>query len=143
MSASTSPSSTSRPRIVIAASEHPRLQSLAERALERSAPMGEYLAEELSRAQILPDEQFSPHVVRMGSAVKYRDDAAQRTREVQLVYPHEADIERQRVSVLTPIGAALIGLSPGQSIDWPTPDGRTATLTVLEVRNGDEVNRDS
>jgi regulator of nucleoside diphosphate kinase len=126
---------TTRPRIVIAASEHARLVTLAERAADRDSPVGDYLVEELSRAQIVPDEACAPDVVRIGSSVTYRDDATQRVRTVSLVYPHDADIALNRVSVLTPIGAALIGLSPGQSIEWPTPDGSMGSITVLEVRN--------
>jgi regulator of nucleoside diphosphate kinase len=49
------------------------------------------------------------------------------------VLPPEADISAGRISVLTPIGAALIGLSPGQSIDWETRDGRVGRLTVESV----------
>jgi regulator of nucleoside diphosphate kinase len=124
-----------RPRIVIPESEHTRLTNLAEKAMERDSPVGEYLADELSRAQIVPDENCAPHLVRMGSLVTYSDDASGRTRTVTIVYPKDANIDENRISVLTPIGAALIGMSPGQSIQWPTPDGGTASLTVLDVNN--------
>lgn len=126
-----------RPRIVIAAGEYPRLMDLAERAIEQDSPVGEYLAEELSRAHIVPDEQCSPYVVRIGSRVTYTDDATSRLRKVTLVYPHDADIESNRISVLTPIGAALIGMSPAQSIQWLSPDGSTGSLTVLDVETPD------
>lgn len=124
-----------RPRIVVTAGEHASLTGLAERAMERDSPVGEYLAEELSRAYIVPDEACSQNVVRMGSTVTYREDASGRTRTVTLVYPKDANIDRQRISILTPIGAALIGLSPAQTIDWPSPSGSTETLTVLNVEN--------
>jgi regulator of nucleoside diphosphate kinase len=52
-----------------------------------------------------------------------------------VVYPNDADIEAQRISVLTPIGAALIGLRPGQSIQWLMPGGGESSLTVLAVEN--------
>jgi regulator of nucleoside diphosphate kinase len=128
-----------RPRIVVTASEHAHLSSMAERAAERDLPVGEYLVEELSRAQIVPDDQISPTIVRMGSKVTYREDSTGRVRTVTLVFPRDANIDQQRISVLTPIGAALIGLSPGQSIDWPTPDGDLETLTVVDVENATEV----
>lgn len=126
-----------RPRIVITASEHARLVRLTEAVLDRaaSAPVAEYLSDELSRAQIVPDADCAADVVRMGSQVTYSDDATGRTRTVTLVYPDAADIDRNLISVLTPIGAALIGLSPSQSIDWPTPGGGFSRLTVLEVNN--------
>jgi regulator of nucleoside diphosphate kinase len=126
---------SARPRIVVTAGEHALLMGLAEKALERESPVGEFLAEELSRAAIVPDDQCAPNVVRMGSTVTYREDATARVRTITLVYPREANIDLQRISILTPIGAALIGLSPSQTIQWPSPGGSMETLTVLEVSN--------
>ena len=74
-------------------------------------------------------------VVRMGSKVVYRDETTGLQRAVALVYPHEADIGLGRISVLTAVGAALIGLSVGQSIEFETPSG---TLPVLERPSGRE-----
>jgi regulator of nucleoside diphosphate kinase len=68
----------------------------------------------------------------MGSTVEFRSDTGQQ-RRVTLVYPGEADFAQGRISILTPIGAALIGLSPGQSIAWTSRDGRQHRLTVLSV----------
>lgn len=124
-----------RPRIVVTASEHALLMGLAERASERNSPIGEFLAEELSRAAIVPDDACAPNIVRIGSVITYRERATGRIRTVTLVYPKDADIDHQRISILTPIGAALIGLSPGQSIEWPSPSGTMESLTVLEVMN--------
>jgi regulator of nucleoside diphosphate kinase len=126
-----------RPRIVVAAGEHALLTGLAERAIERDSPVGEYLAEELSRAFIVPDDACASNVVRMGSTVTYREDASGRIRTVTLVYPKDANIDRHQISILTPIGAALIGLSPAQTIQWPSPSGGMETLTVLNVTNTD------
>jgi len=69
----------------------------------------------------------------MGSQVTYIDDVAGRTHRVSVVYPAEANIDQNRVSVLTPVGAALIGMSPAQCIHWRDPDGRTRILTVFDV----------
>jgi regulator of nucleoside diphosphate kinase len=127
------PAQGTRPRIVVTESELVRLIRLAEGADE--SPVGEYLAEELSRAFVVPDDDIAPHVARMGSQVTYREDRTSRIRKVKLVYPQEANIGLNFVSVLTPIGAALIGLSPAQTIQWPSPTGEMETLTVLEVSN--------
>lgn len=136
MTQRTSSKPPSRPRIVIAARDHARLLSLTEAAIARSAsPVAEYLSEELTRAEVVPDAQAPGHVAQMGSTITYRDDTTGRTRTVTLVYPAEANIEQQRISVLTPIGAALIGMSPAQSIAWPSPDGGFGSLTVLDVRS--------
>jgi regulator of nucleoside diphosphate kinase len=69
----------------------------------------------------------------MGSTVRYVTDTGD-DRTVTLVYPAEADISSGKVSILTPIGAALIGLSPGQSIDWQARDGRFHRLTIESVQ---------
>ena len=68
----------------------------------------------------------------MGAAVRFSLDGAE-PRTVRLVYPGEADIEQGRISVLTPVGAALIGLTAGQSIEWTDRDGKSRSLSVLEV----------
>ena len=78
----------------------------------------------------------------MGSQVVYRDEGTGRIREVALVYPHEADINLNRISVLTPVGAALIGLAEGQSIEFRTPtrkcladcSSRSTGLTLAFIR---------
>jgi regulator of nucleoside diphosphate kinase len=93
----------------------------------------ESLAREIDRANIVPVHQALPGVVRMGSLVKYRENTTGQVREVILVYPRDIDGEANRVSVLTPIGAALIGLSVGQSIEFETPHVEKSSLTVLRV----------
>ena len=82
----------------------------------------------------LPAADMPPDVVTMGAEVEFADARSGERRAVRLVWPAEADIEAGRISVLTPIGAGLIGLSPGQSIEWPDRDGNTRRLSVLGVR---------
>lgn len=72
-------------------------------------------------------------VVALGSRVTFTDEASGVTRSVQVVLPAEADIGQGRVSILSVVGAGLIGLRAGQSIDWPTQDGRLRRLTVKDV----------
>lgn len=124
-----------RPRIVISARDHARLLAVAENAARNSSEVAEYLSEELTRAEVVSDADT--HFAQMGSYVTYRDDTSGKTRTVQLVYPADANIDQQRISILTPIGAALIGLRPAQSIAWPSPDGGFGSLTVLDVRSED------
>ncbi|HEY8538654.1 MAG TPA: nucleoside diphosphate kinase regulator [Steroidobacteraceae bacterium] len=126
---------SARPRITVAASEHALLTGIAERAVERDLPVGEFLAEELSRANVVPDEDCATNVVRLGSTITYREDSTGRVRTVTLVLPKDANIDQQRISVLTPIGAALLGLTPGQSIEWPAPGGEMEMLTVIDVKS--------
>lgn len=86
-------------------------------------------------AHIVADDASFPYVVQMGSHVTYTDELGGRTHRVSVVYPAAANIDENRVSVLTPVGAALIGMSPAQCIHWRDPDGRTRILTVLDVRS--------
>lgn len=129
------------PRISITEKDHASLSMLANAALERSPEVAEELLNELDRARVVSERAARPNVVRMGSGLTYRaDDGTERT--VTLVYPAEADISQGRVSIMTPVGAALIGLSEGQSIVWNTRAGKKQTLTVLAVTApGDQLAR--
>jgi regulator of nucleoside diphosphate kinase len=93
------------------------------------------LAEEIGRAQVLAKGSRLKNLVRMGTEVEFRDETTGKVRKVILVYPEEADIARGKVSVLTPVGTALIGLQTGQSITWETPSGEVRQLTILAVRD--------
>jgi regulator of nucleoside diphosphate kinase len=89
--------------------------------------------EELGRATIVPEEQLPKDVVAMGTKVRFIDLDSQKESEVTLVYPQDANIEANKVSVLAPVGSALIGLRVGQKIKWPMPNGKTVTLQVNAV----------
>ena len=100
----------------------------------RSPDIAEDLLEQMDRAIVVDGDSIPANVVRMGSVVRYRTDDG-RERRVTLVYSGAADIAEGKISILTPVGTALIGLAEGQSIAWRTTDGRERELTVLEVRN--------
>jgi regulator of nucleoside diphosphate kinase len=125
------------PPIVLGTTDAERLSKLTDAAANTFPATTEFLAREIERADIFPDDQLSRHVVRMGSVVTFRDDASAQTREVTLVFPDSADIAAGKISVLTPIGAALIGLSVGQTIEFRTPAGGLRSLTVLKVHQPD------
>lgn len=125
------------PDIVLGASDHRQLLVLAMAGTGHSADVADDLLYELERARVVPDSQLPGNIVGMGSHVRYRTwDGVER--EVTLVYPARANIAEGRISVLTPVGTALLGLSTGQSISWMTRDGRRQTLTVLSVTGGNE-----
>ena len=124
--------SDSKPRIVVGDIDYERLCDLATGAHSRFPEVAEELQLEMDRAQVVPAMSVPPDVVRMGSTVEFRSDNAQQ-RRVTLVFPREADIAQNRISILTPIGAALMGLSTGQSITWTARDGRQHELTVVSV----------
>lgn len=110
-----------------------RLRNIAEAASEKYPQTTEFLAREIDRAEILPDARLLPGLVTMESEVRFRDDISLQERSVTLVYPEAADVDAGKISILTPIGAALIGLSVGQTIEFQTPGGRWRSLTVLRV----------
>lgn len=97
------------------------------------APEHDFLQEELSRAAIVSSDELPADAVSMNSKVVFKDADAGSEMEVTLVYPHEANIESNKISILAPLGSALIGLRVGQSIDWPMPNGKQKTLKVLSV----------
>lgn len=121
-----------KPSLVVGDVDHRNLVSLA-LAMEKATPdVSEALLAELDRARVVPQGKVPPQAVRMGSSVIFRTNGAAE-RRVTLVVPGEADIDAGRISVMTPIGAALIGLSAGQSIQWRARDGREQELTIVEV----------
>lgn len=119
-----------KPDICVIKTDADLLWMLANASSE-SNDLADVLAGELERAKIVPDTK-DDGFIRIGSSAAYRTEN-QGERSVTLVLPKDADIARGRISVMTPVGVALLGLSAGQSIQWQTRDGRTETLTVVSV----------
>lgn len=122
-----------RPPILLSEDEHGILVGLAMSGARRNPEAARLLLEEADRARLVPDARLPADVVALGSHVTFTDEASGVTRTVQVVLPAEADIGQGRVSILSLVGAGLIGLRAGQSIDWPTQDGRLRRLTVKDV----------
>lgn len=122
------------PPIVLDAAWSDRLEDLAAVAIRRGlGAVGDRLMAEVARATVLPSAEMPADVVNIGSAARYRDEMTGREQTVTLVLPQHVDIDRGRISVLTPVGAALIGLKAGASIGWETREGEQRRLTVLTV----------
>lgn len=96
------------------------------------------LRAELERAIVVPPETIPAQVVTMHSRVRYLDESSGERREIQVVYPEEADLAEGKVSVFAPVGAALLGLSVNQAIEWDFPGGGKRRLRVEEVVNQPE-----
>ena len=92
-----------------------------------------HLAPELDRADIVASLSVPPDVVTMYSRVAFEDETTGQSRVVTIVYPQDADASEGKISVMAPVGSALLGLSVGQSIEWCFPDGRPRTLRVVEL----------
>ena len=121
-----------KPAITLSRTDHERLSRLAQSVVDRNPDVADQLLAELDRARVVSDSALAAGIVRMGSTLRFTTDAGE-DRTVTLVYPGEADIAAGKISVLTPIGAALIGLSAKQSIDWTALDGRVHRLNVESV----------
>lgn len=130
---------SARPAIVLTAEDHLLLSRAVDGAGERLADLAEALARELDRARILPPGRHSGDHVRIGSGVTFRDEGSGKESTITLVRPEEADIDAGRISVMTPIGAALIGMAAGKSIDWVTRTAERRRLTVTAVRDSAEL----
>ncbi len=122
------------PKVFINADDLAHLEGLADGMMRRHPALADRLFEEIGRARIVAPAKMPENVVTMGSTVTYRDEATGQEKTVSLVYPEEADITQLRVSVMTPIGVALLGLSEGACFYWDTREDQRRTLTVLEVK---------
>ncbi|MCC6932250.1 MAG: nucleoside diphosphate kinase regulator [Deltaproteobacteria bacterium] len=109
------------------------LQRLEGIANSGHSPNLELLREELSRAMVVKSEDVPPDLVTMNSRVKFTDLETGEESEITLVFPRSADVSAGKVSILAPVGAALLGLSVGDNIDWPVPSGKTRKLRVTAV----------
>ena len=135
-SASTSglPPSQIAPPIIVSSRDFNRLEQLLDSPALRRHPAAMALNEELTRAEVVPPEQVPEGVVTMHSTVECEDEVSGDRHVLTLVYPNEANVGTGHVSVLAPVGSALLGLSLGQSIDWAAPDGRKLRVRVISVR---------
>lgn len=129
-----------RPPIHMIDSEAELLSDLAMSAADRQPRISELLLEEIGRARLHQPDAIDRGVVTLGALIDFVDEATGRGRIVELVLPNDADISRGRVSILTPIGSGLIGLSEGQSIVWPIKEGEQRKLTVVRVAQPERAN---
>lgn len=123
----------SQPPIILSSLDVERIERLLDSGAYDDQPGLDRLIGELNRAKIVDPEEVPQGVVTMNSTVRVRAQDDGRVQEYTLVYPRDADAGAGRVSVLAPAGSALLGLSQGQHIDWPSPTGQTLHLEVEEV----------
>lgn len=123
----------SAPAIFVSTQDYDRLIALAMGLERRDPQLAEFLVTELERATLVEPDRGDIMSVRMNSHVEFRGDPDGRSQRVTLVYPGEENIAEGKISVLTPIGAALIGMREGESIRWVTRQGRGHRLTVLKI----------
>jgi regulator of nucleoside diphosphate kinase len=124
---------TTAPRLIISIRDARRLEALLASPAVRGSATAALLEQEIARADVRDPGEVPADVVTMNSELICVDEDLGTERRLRLVYPDAAGSSAQTVSVLAPVGAALLGLSRGQSIDWPMPGGRTARLKVSAV----------
>ncbi|MGV3555499.1 MAG: nucleoside diphosphate kinase regulator [Croceibacterium sp.] len=124
------------PPIFLAEAEADILADLAVASRERSPQVAELLLQEIGRA-VTASSSVPSDVVTMMSHVDFVDEGSGELHSVQLVYPRDADTDEQRISVLTPIGAALIGMRCGEAIAWVDLRGIRRRLKIIAVSQPD------
>jgi len=121
-----------QPDIIISESDAEKLDELLAKVSQKDFPGKDNLEKELDRATIVPSSQIPADVVTMNSRVRFNDVNSDKSFTMTLVYPKNAGQENT-VSVLAPMGSALLGLSVGQQISWPKPAGGVMQVEIEEV----------
>lgn len=122
-----------RPNITVSSLDMARLEALFDELPAAHRDRDFHLMDELGRADVVDPEEVAPNVVTMNSTVRFAVDQPPREFCMTLSYPKDVVFGSDRLSVLSPIGCALIGLSEGDTIEWARPGGELFKLTVLEL----------
>lgn len=134
MTQTRSTSGSRKPPIHISEADYDVIADLALQMEHRAPALAKQFLDEINRAKIHPAGKVPTDAVTIGSEVEFLDDSTGEKRRLKLVLPVDADFEAGRLSVMTPVGAGLIGMTVGREISWPTPDGRPRVLRILEVK---------
>ena len=138
MTQTRSTSGSRKPPIHISEADYDVIADLALQMEHRAPALAKQFLDEINRAKIHPAGKVPTDAVTIGSEVEFLDDSTGEKRRLKLVLPVDADFEAGRLSVMTPVGAALIGLREGQSILWPDRDGHERKITILKFTQARE-----
>jgi regulator of nucleoside diphosphate kinase len=122
-----------KPAITLSSLDVERIEALLDQPAQRDTALAQHLFDELARAEVLAPQAMPPGVVTMNSTVRFEIDAPREQFCLTLAYPRDMPRLDNGISILTPVGAALLGLSVGDSIAWPRPDGQLQQVRLLEV----------
>lgn len=122
-----------RPKIIISERDAERLEDMLESLPANAFPGKGALQAELARAEIVPPLEIPPGVVTMNSTVKFRVSSSNEEFSLTLVYPRDVDQSGTTISILAPVGSAMLGLTQGDEIEWPGPGGVTLKVRVEEI----------
>ena len=121
--------------LIISETDYQRLIQLIEK---NDTPAAEALEVEISRAEIIKRKDFPVNAVSMDSTVTFIDLDSDEEKTISLVYPVDANVDEMKISVLSPVGSALIGLRIGGNIKWPVPQGKIRRLKVVAVQQPEQ-----
>ncbi|PLW69602.1 nucleoside diphosphate kinase regulator [Pseudohalioglobus lutimaris] len=121
-----------QPRIVLTSQDLDRLEALLDTLPTTTFPGKNELRMELDRAEVVESREIPPDVVTMNSKVRFALESGEEFC-LTLVYPKDIDGSPERISILAPVGSALLGLSAGEHIEWPKPGGGTINVRLEEV----------
>ena len=122
-----------QPKLIISSLDAERLETLLDTLPQDSNAIRLALLDELARADMVAPEEVPPGVVTMNSTVRFEIDEPHEQFCLTLTYPKDMAHVEHGLSILTPVGTALLGLSVGDRIDWPRPDGKLREVRLLEV----------
>jgi regulator of nucleoside diphosphate kinase len=124
---------TARPNLILSSLDVERLERLIDSMAHKRTPAVDALEEELVRDEVVAPQDVPPTVVTMNSTVRFDVEHTGESFCMTLVYPKDVDDKCDKISVLSPVGSALLGLSQGESIDWIKPGGGTLQVRIKEV----------
>lgn len=122
-----------KPKLIISSLDAERLEKLIESLPNKAFPGKRDLEAELVRAQVVDPKEVPPTVVTMNSTVTFEVESSNETFCLTLVYPRDLDDSGTKISILAPVGSALLGLSQGDTIEWPKPGGGLLKVRIKDV----------
>lgn len=120
------------PAITVSGLDYDRLMSLLDSVANQNLPSAEALEKELDRAEVVDPDKIPANIITMNSTAIVSDNSGNK-RRLTLVYPKDANFDEGKISILAPVGVAILGLSVGQSINWPLPNGEKTKLKVVAI----------
>nr|MBS0019849.1 nucleoside diphosphate kinase regulator [Gammaproteobacteria bacterium] len=122
-----------KPKVIISSLDAERLEKVIESLPSKSFPGKHDLEAELDRAEVVEPKDVPATVVTMNSTVRFEVDSSLEEFCLTLVYPRDVDASGEKISILAPVGSALLGLSQGDEIEWPKPGGGMLRVRIKEV----------
>ena len=121
-----------KPNIIISSQDLHRLETMLEHQ-PKLTPTMQHLEDELARAEVVEPQDIPANVVTMNAKVLITIAPAKEATEISLVYPHDFRGDKGQVNVVAPIGTAILGLTEGQEIEWPQPDGHIMKVKIEKI----------